>query len=152
MDKASAPGAGDSRFESWAGHICVHVALQWVRISNKMSACVYFTMRSLSHRSASGWRAATRSFEQRWAYLSKRMERTVASTLWPSGLRRWTQVPLSSDAWVRTPQVSLFPSRVFATQLVLVAARRRCEFVNYVAWPIARQRMATEDWKLAHAL
>ena len=28
-------------------------------------------------------------------------------TLWPSGLRRWTQVPLSSVAWVRTPQVSL---------------------------------------------
>ena len=45
------------------------------------------------------------------------------STLWPSGLRRWTQVPLSSDAWVRTPQVSLgmmqcrasmFPSQVYA--------------------------------------
>jgi hypothetical protein len=28
MDKASAPGAGDSRFESWAGHINVHVALK----------------------------------------------------------------------------------------------------------------------------
>ena len=30
-----------------------------------------------------------------------------AATIWPSGLRRWTQVPLSSDAWVRTLQLSL---------------------------------------------
>ena len=32
---------------------------------------------------------------------------STVSTVWPSGLRRWTQVPLSSDAWVRTPQLSL---------------------------------------------
>ena len=30
-----------------------------------------------------------------------------STTVWPSGLRRWTQVPLSSGAWVRTPQLSL---------------------------------------------
>jgi hypothetical protein len=32
MDKASAPGAGDSRFESWAGHICFHVVSTSVQI------------------------------------------------------------------------------------------------------------------------
>ena len=31
----------------------------------------------------------------------------MPTTVWPSGLRRWTQVPLSSDAWVRTPQPSV---------------------------------------------
>jgi hypothetical protein len=36
------------------------------------------------------------------------------TTLWPSGLRRWTQVPLSPDAWVRIPQVS-FNARGYAT-------------------------------------
>ena len=40
------------------------------------------------------------------------------STLWPSGLRRWTQVPLSSDAWVRTPQVSYSSGNVCAFLLV----------------------------------
>ena len=29
MDKASASGAGDSRFESWAGHIAQAMALVW---------------------------------------------------------------------------------------------------------------------------
>ena len=32
----------------------------------------------------------------------------VASTVWPSGLRRWTQVPLSPDAWARTSQLSIW--------------------------------------------
>jgi hypothetical protein len=44
-------------------------------------------------------------------------ERNVSAaptTLWPSGLRRWTQVPLSPDAWVRIPQVS-FNARGYAS-------------------------------------
>ena len=31
---------------------------------------------------------------------------TTCTTVWPSGPRRWTQVPLSSGAWVRTPPLS----------------------------------------------
>ena len=30
----------------------------------------------------------------------------IASTFWPSGSRRWIQIPLYSDAWVRTLQPS----------------------------------------------
>ncbi len=43
MDKASAPGARDSRFESWAGHSNVHVATssfeqRWEYILKRMEA------------------------------------------------------------------------------------------------------------------
>jgi hypothetical protein len=44
----------------------------------------------------------------------KRNASAAPTTLWPSGLRRWAQVPLSPDAWVRIPQVS-FKARGYAT-------------------------------------
>ena len=31
------------------------------------------------------------------------MQRKVYSVAWPSGLRRWFQAPVSSEAWVRIP-------------------------------------------------
>ena len=64
--------------------------------------------RNLSRRLACA-RPRPRSFFSFWFRMSAGhtwIPSSFRSTLWPSGLRRWTQVPLSSDAWVRTPQVS----------------------------------------------
>ena len=36
------------------------------------------------------------------------LKNPIAKTLWPSGLRRQTQVLVERSAWVRTPQVSFF--------------------------------------------
>ena len=50
---------------------------------------------------------------------------SCASTVWPSGLRRWTQVPLSSDAWVRTPQPS-YCAHIQARISFLASDMRAC--------------------------
>ena len=37
----------------------------------------------------------------------------VVTVAWPSGLRRWIKVTVSSEAWVRIPLLSLFLLQLF---------------------------------------